>query len=319
LTASLPATQNSGVDASRRRFLSSLAGVPLLGACATPLPLSGPAEPAAGAADAARRLVESAAHHGLDSFRGCNDVNVAYDGQWRPLIDRIQPVVVDKGFRGSSEERLLPWAGIWAQSYTGRDGRKHVWRRSGRGTDVGDVHVWYEGRPSGNAGVLDAAALVADCYALFLFGPLWLAPRVDAGAAVLSGGETVRVDGRACRWVHAWVRPGLGRTPLDRVSLAIDERDRTTRRMRFTLEGYAGTRGAAAEVDTYDHERRDGVLWPMRSYERVIHPLRSFPAHDWRITGLDVNRGYGADALAGPTFADRAADPARPVRGALER
>ena len=67
-----------------------------------------------------------------------------------------------------------------------------------------------------------------------------------------------------------------------------------------------------ARVDTFDHENRFGVFWPMRSYEEVEHPLR-LPAHDWHITGLDVNRGYGAAALKGPQFQGAAAAPAKPL------
>ena len=70
-----------------------------------------------------------------------------------------------------------------------------------------------------------------------------------------------------------------------------------------------GTRGAVAEVNTFDHQRRFGVLWPMRSYEEVVHQIR-LPAHDWFVTGLDVNRGYGPQALQGPQFSGRAAAPA---------
>ena len=55
------------------------------------------------------------------------------------------------------------------------------------------------------------------------------------------------------------------------------------RRVRFTFEGFGGTRGAVAQVDTFEHKRRFGVVWPIRSYEEVVHPLR-LPAHDWRIT-----------------------------------
>ena len=62
-------------------------------------------------------------------------------------------------------------------------------------------------------------------------------------------------------------------------------------------------------VDTFDHQRRFGVLWPMRSYEEVVHPIR-LPAHDWFVTGLDVNRGYGPEAIEGPQFSGRAAAPA---------
>ena len=64
-----------------------------------------------------------------------------------------------------------------------------------------------------------------------------------------------------------------------------------------------------AEVDTFEHERRFGVLWPMRSFERIVHPV-ALPAHDWRITGLDVNRGYEADAVTGSSFQGAAAAPA---------
>jgi hypothetical protein len=107
-----------------------------------------------------------------------------------------------------------------------------------------------------------------------------------------------------------WAAPGLGRVALDRVTLLVDRATRITHRVRFTLEGFSATQGAVAEVDTFDHERRFGVLWPMRSYEEVVHPLR-LPAHDWFVTGLDVNRGYDADALRGPDFSGAAAAPAK--------
>ena len=154
----------------------------------------------------------------------------------------------------------------------------------------------------------DAAALVAEAYGLFLLGPLWL---VDRGLRMQRGG-TERVDGRLCDVIDVWLSPGLGRVALDRVAVCIDRSDGLARRLRFTLEGFTGTRGAVAEVDTFDHERRFGVVWPMRSFERVVHPI-ALPAHDWRITGLDVNRGYEAEALRGPTLTGAAARPALPV------
>ena len=95
----------------------------------------------------------------------------------------------------------------------------------------------------------------------------------------------------------------------DRVALCIDRDDAVMRRVRFTLEGFASTQGAVAEVDTFEHQRRFGVLWPLRSYEEVVHPLR-LPANDWHLTGLDVNRGYQPDALQGPQFSGLAAAPA---------
>jgi hypothetical protein len=171
--------------------------------------------------------------------------------------------------------------------------------------------VWYDGRPDPREPVRTAAALVADGYRFFLLGPLALADRVAAGSATLSLGERGRVDGRACQWVDAWLRPGLGLVAADRLSLAIDRDDPVCRRLRFTLEGFAGTQGAVAEVDWLERVQRHGVEWPLRLYERVVHPLPDLPAHDWRLTGVDVNRGYDAQALAGPAFSGAAAAPAQ--------
>jgi len=290
---------------SRRAWLGALTLPWLVGGCSTPLPIV-PAP--AGQADAAARLRESADAHGLEAYRSMRDINVSYSGEWRPLINRIQPEVVDQGFRGSSQERLIPSAGVVAQAYTGSMGRKQVvWRRgSGTSGDLGEVAVWVNGVASNDAAVRDASALVAEGYGLFLLGPLWLA---DRGLRAQMAG-TERVDGRLCDVVEVWLTPGLGRVASDRVALCIDRVDKLTRRVRFTLEGFVRTQGAVAEVDTFEHERRFGVTWPMRSYERIVHPLR-LPAHDWRITGLDVNRGYSPADLRGAAFAGAAAAPAR--------
>ncbi len=288
----------------RRRALLGCAALPWLAGCSTPLPLS--ARASGDASAAAARLRESAEAHGLAAYRRLTDINIAYDGQWRPLIDRIQPEVVDAGFRGRSQERLMPAAGVVAQAYTGPRGQKQVsWRRGSGSAGLGEIAVWFNGAASSDPAVLDAAALVAEGYGLFPLGPLWLA---DRGLPMQMAG-TERVDGRLCDVVNVWVSPGLGRVATDRVALCIDRSDAVMRRVRFTLEGFAGTRGAVAEVDTFMHERRFGVLWPMRSFERVVHPL-PLPAHDWRITGLDVNRGYPASDLAGPRFTGAAAAPA---------
>ena len=288
-----------------RRAVLGIATLPLagsLGGCATPLPLDQRPQPSpAGAA----RFGDSAQAHGLLAYRGLSDINVSYDGAWRPFIEAVQPVVVDAGFRGRSQERLLPAVATVAQAYSGPRGAKQVLWQRGRDVAGSRVAVWFNGRPSTDEAARRAAAVVAECYGLFLLGPLWLAGRqlpwqVDG---------TERVDGRLCDVLQAWLTPGLGLSPQDRVTLCIDRDSSITRRMRFTLEGYAGTQGAVAETDTFEHARRFGVLWPMRSYERVAHPI-SLPAHDWHITGLDVNRGYGSDALAGPEFSGAAAAPA---------
>jgi hypothetical protein len=292
-----------------RRTLLAAAAWPLgslLQGCSTPLPLA--PQPPAGAPVAAALLRESAEAHGLAAYRQLSDINIAYEGEWRPFINGVQPEVVDAGFRGRSQERLMPALGLNAQAFEGASGRKFVSWQRGTASQPGQMALWFNGKGSTDAALQRAAAVVAEGYGLFLLGPLWLTDR----AAVLQRAGTERVDGRLCDVLDAWVRPGLGLSALDRVTLCIDRDNRITRRLRFTLEGFERTQGAVAEVDTFDHELRFGVLWPMRSFERVVHPI-ALPAHDWRIAGLDVNRGYGREALAGPLFTGLAASPARPV------
>jgi hypothetical protein len=204
----------------------------------------------------------------------------------------------------------MPAIGLSGQAYTGPQGRKQVWwQRSGTAPhNLGEVAVWFNGVRSDDPAAQQAAALVAEGYSLFLLGPLRLAER---GLPMqLAGSE--QVDGRPCDIVDIWLSPGLGQVAVDRVALSIDRGDDLTRRIRFTLEGSANTRGAVAQVDTYDHERRFGVVWPMRFYESVLHPI-ALPAHDWHLTGLDVNRGYAPQALSGPEFTGAAAPPAGAV------
>ncbi len=292
---------------SRRRALLAAPLLPLLPGCGTPLPMA--AVPGTGNPAARQRLLDSAQVHGLEAYRRLTDINIAYDGQWRPLINGIQPEVVDAAYRGASEERLMPARGINAQLYRGPGGsarRKQVfWRRGTAESPAGELLLRYDGVESSKPELRSAAALVAEGYGLFLLGPLWLADR--GFGAELAGTE--RVHGRLCDVVNLWLRPGLGQVAQDRAAAFIDRDDGITRRVRFTLEGFAGTRGAVAEVDTFEHRRLFGVLWPMRSYEEVVHPLR-LPAHDWHVTGLDVNRGYEPDALRAPGFAGAAAAPA---------
>ncbi len=301
---------------SRRRWLglsAALLGGGGLAACGTPLPLSG--VPTEGTPEGQALLQAAADAHGWAAYRQITDISVAYDGAWRPFIDRIQPIVVDKGFRGPSEERLLPQAGVVAQAYRGPSGRKHVWWQRSAGVPASDAAaaglaaVWFNGQASTSADVLAASALVAECYGLFLLGPLWLNGR---GLAARVAG-TERVDSRLCDVLQVDLRPGLGRVARDRVELCLDRDSRVARRLRFTLQGFSATAGAVAFVDTFEHERHFGVLWAMRSYEEVEHPIR-VPAHDWRITGLDVNRGFGVEELRGPAFSGRAAAPAAALK-----
>ena len=290
---------------TRRAFLATT--VPLLAACTTPLPLVVPATTSPSPDPVADDLLrQSAEVHGLAAYRALHDISVSYAGMWRPLIGRIQPDVVDPLYRGASEERLLPQQGVFGQLYRGTAGEKKVVWQRGNGP-AARIAVWRNGQAVDDDASLGAAALVAESYTLFLLGPLWA---IERGRMARRAGVE-EVDGRTCDVVEVAASPGLGRSALDRVAICIDRADRITRRVRFTLEGTGNTQGAVAETDTFDHARRFGVLWPMRSHERVVHPLR-LPAHDWHVTGLDVNRGFEAKDLDGPTFTGLAKAPATP-------
>ena len=252
--------------------------------------------------------------HGWAAYKRLHDINVRYEGEWRPLVDSVQPAVVDKTYRGGSEERILPAQGVVAQAYRGTAGTKQVtWRREeGTPAHPGAIAVWRNGMQTADADTLSAAALVAEGYGMFLLGPLWVLDRAERSGQplVCEKGGSERVDGHPCEIVRVWLRPGLGRVSLDRAALSIDIESGLMRRVRFTLEGFRTTQGAVAMVDTFDHRRLFGVTWPMRSYEEVIAPIR-LPAHDWRITGLDVDRGWDVGSVSGSAFSGLAAAPAQ--------
>ena len=86
----------------RSLLMAALAApaLPVLQGCAAPLPVSlnTASTPAAQAL-----LKESAMAHGLKGFQAIQDLNVSYSGEWRAVIGRLQPALVDASFRGSSE------------------------------------------------------------------------------------------------------------------------------------------------------------------------------------------------------------------------
>jgi hypothetical protein len=307
--------------AGRRRALAlgaagtAVLAVPLLGGCASVLPMvetpPGPAD-----RDAKALFDEACEAHGLTALRGLRDFNIAYDGEWLGIIHRIQPIIVDIGYRKTSDERWLLRSGVVAQRHEGPQGTKQVVRELPRGVfggqaeGFGTSRVRYGAAETRDREVVAASALVVDAYGLFLLGPMWLAGRADLS---MRRAGIERVDGRDCEILEVWLKPGIGFAPLDRLALAVDRRDRTMRRVTLTLDSMDSTRGAVVETDTFDHLRRDGVLWPTRFYERIRRPFPNLPAHEWRVTGLDVNRGYDAAAIRGAAFAGPAASPTRPL------
>jgi len=267
--------------------------LPVLHGCAAPLPVSlnAATTPAAQAL-----LKESAEAHGLQAFKAIQDLNVSYAGEWRALIGKLQPALVDASFRGTSEERLLLREGVVAQAHTGPGGRKQVLRRAGTASS-GEVHVWFNGEEARDAERRAAAALVADAYSLFLLGPLLLVDR----PLVMELSEIEWVNEHACDVLRMQLVPGLGHARVDQLAMFIDRKQRLLRRVRFTLDGLESTKGAIAEVEMFEHQTLHGVRWPTRFYERLIRPVR-MPVHDWNLTGLDINRGLRASDVEGSEF-----------------
>ena len=302
------------VPVSRRAFLSALT-LPLLAACTPPLPPlgTGITDPTAHAL-----LTASAAAHGSAALTSITDVNVRYAGHWRGLVGKLVPVLVDEGFRGGSEERLLLQAGLAAQDHTGPNGRKYVLRHAGPAGE-GSVRVWFNGAEASDADRRNAAALVADGYSLFLLGPILLAGRWAAERSLTLASaqpDTITVGGQehACDVLRVHMAPGIGLSPADDLAVFIGREDRLMHRVRFSLNGLDATQGAVAEVDTWGHVTLGGVRWPTRFHERLLRPL-PLPVHDWQLDGLDLNRGLTPADIAGPSLAGWAARPATPLPG----
>lgn len=260
-----------------------------------------PATTVAQSSAAALALVEaSAAAHGLDRYRGLHDVSVRYEGRWLSIVDKVQPILVDKNYRKGSEERWLIRERVLAQHHLGPAGEKHVLRSPGA------IQVWYDGRVNADRAKDAAAAIVADSYTMFLTGPIFF---LDRGARLLPAGEG-EVDGAPCDRVLAVLQPGLGNATEDRVLLSIDRATKRLLRVRFTLNGLPSTVGAEVDVTFSAHRTIAGVLWPTEFFERVRAPL-AIPAHRWRLLGLDVDRGFTAEDLAGPSYRNTAAAAAK--------
>lgn len=253
-------------------------------------------------------LSQSAAAHGMNAFAGIRDISVRYDGGWAAIAPKLQPVLADSKYRSASEERLQLRARTIAQLHRGPDGEKYVVRTPE------SVSVRYDGIANDEPDVRAAAALVADAYTMFLLGPFFFQQEMARNRAQIAYGGTEKIDGAVHDRLVITLRPGFGEADKDRVLVSIGRADRILRRVYFTLNGLDSTQGAAVDVTFSDHKRIGGVLWPTRFYERIRAPLK-LPAHRWRMTGLDLNRGLTAADLGTISMSSRAATPAQ----ALER
>ena len=256
----------------------------LLAACAAALLASCSSLPVPGASaavpsDAARRVLQkSAAAHG-DPWKKFRTVEVAYTGEWSGIATRLQPILTDPDFRVSSVETYRPASAIIRQTHSGPKGTKTVERQRPK------VSVSYNGTPSGDREVLDSAALVADAYTAFLFGPSWLLE--NGGEFKLLGDRTL--DGDPCHLVEGRLTPGLGPAGEDHFIAWISRDTGLMRRFQFTLTGLESTRGADVDV-TFSkfHRAPDGSVWPTDFLELIQRPIRA-QAHAWRMTSLKLD------------------------------
>lgn len=300
-------------DSFRRRVVLASLSLPFLPAlvgCAAPLP---PLRLAGTTREGHELLMESAAAHGLDAFQELSDLSVSYEGKWDWLAGKLQPILVDAGFRAGLQERLLQREGVVAQGYTGPSGHKQVIRHTAKGAQ-GDVRVWFNGEEAYDLERRAAAALVVDGYSLFLLGPMLLARRWSNERVLtlgLTGTERLIMGGHTytCDVLRVRMTPGLGLSVADELAVFIDREERLMRRVRFTLDGLESTRGAIAEVDAGEHVTLHGIRWPTRFHERLLRPA-PLSVHRWHMSGLDVNRGLALADVSAATFTGKAEAPA---------
>lgn len=241
--------------------------------------------------------------HGGDIRNYPGDINIATDGRWYSLIQRIQPVVSDADFRVTSEERFRPRDGIYAVRHSGPAGSKQVMRTPSA------FSVHYNGVAVEAADERQrATAMTNDAFQLFHFGPSFVKHRATSMIRM----PDAREDGRAYRRVLARLSPGFGQSDADQVVLWIDAESSRLFRVHMTLEGFESTRGAHVDTTFLAYQQAGPFLLPSRFSERVRGPLKIM-AHEWHVTGLDLDRGWTDADVRGPDFSGRAAGPATPL------
>lgn len=227
---------------------------------------------------AAAVLKKSALAHG-DPWKRLNKVDLSFDGEWSTLTTKIQPVLTDPAFRKSSVETYRPGPRQVSQLHRGPSGAKKVERNGSA------ISVSYNGKPSTDPEQLDAAALVADAYTVFVFGSSWL----SENAKNLQLLPSRKLDGESCDLVTGTLKPGIGKSPEDQFIAWISKETGFLKRFQFTLNGLESTRGADVDVTFHDFKSMPGgTTWPTHFIERVRRPL-NIKAHDWRMTSLSLD------------------------------
>jgi hypothetical protein len=274
---------------------SALLALCLVSGCGSiPLPQGSQSQPAALAL-----LEQSQKAHGKAAFEAIKDISVSYTGTWFSIITKVQPAITDVAYRQTSQERMLMGDSLIAQIHSGPGGQKTVVE------DQRQVAIWYNQQPYTGADQMAASHLVLHAYQLFLY-PAFYVQR--ANVLELAGSSVV--NGRDCDNLLAVLRPGIGSSAEDRVLLCIDRQDKLVRRVWLTLEGSEPSKGAVVSVVHDKFVQVGGVMWPTHFYETVVKPFAGLPAHDFSLSGIDVNRGLAKADFANGKFSPLAAKPA---------
>ncbi len=264
------------------KLLSSLVLVVFLlaslNACSN---LPNPNRPGPRAETAGKPLLAQAAQVAGHPWTRLRRVEVGFDGEWTQIVSKLQPELVDAGFRQGSTEVYAPRLAKVEQHHQGQAGMKDVLRTPDT------VTVSFNGVPATDNVRLDAAALVADAYTIFVFGADYLLAR-GQDWHVLDGGP-VAIGDDSCWLVSGTLKPGIGRSAEDKVIAWISQRSHHLRRIQFTLNGLESTAGADVDVTFDDFQPGPkGTTFPRHFVETVHRPLH-IKAHDWRMLSLKAD------------------------------
>jgi hypothetical protein len=232
-----------------------------------------------GSEDVATNLIENASRKAGDTWQKSSKVQVAFTGEWSGIATRIQPTLTDPGYRIQSIETYDTRNNTVTQIHKGPMGTKTV-----RDLAPSTTSVSYDGSVSNNQEIVDAAALVADCYRLFLFGASWL--KDNATDFRLIGHW--KLHGKPCDLVACVVAPGFGNSRIDHVICWIERDTGLLKRIQFSLNGLESTKGADADVTYTELLATPRGIWPVGFVEFVRRPF-VFKAHEWKTTSLVVD------------------------------
>lgn len=242
--------------------------------------------------------------HGGEHLDELSDVNVAVDGDWYYLITKIQPEVTDEAFRQQSEERILLNPSAYAVVYTGEAGTKQVYRTQQ------DIEIAYNGVANTDERKQTATALTADAFYIFTLGPLTLSHQVKTWRRL----PDIKEKGRSYYRINGELKPGIGLSQSDFITLWVDQETNLSFRVHITLEGFESTKGAHVDTTFLNYTMLNQFTLPTHFFERVIGPI-GIDAHEWWYTGIDINRGLTLNDVRLGQWSQKASKPAEPFDG----